>query len=464
MKKNMALKKKNVLAEVDAMMDGIIEIWSAHNSQFGELLKENPIAKNETAKLLSEIGSLKGQPTYFPYLGSGSGCGPYVKLEDGSTKLDLINGIGIHILGHSHPVALKAALKGALSDVVHQGNLQKNSEYLFFARKLVEVAKKKSRLAHLWVSTCGALANENALKIARQKMPKARKIIAFDEAFAGRTSIMLEITGNKAYSDGLPTYDEVLRIPFFDKKDPQSGKKAVQSLRTHLEKHPGDICCFWFEPLLGEGGYKYAPREFWVPLLEICKDKKIPVIADEVQTFGRTGEFFAFQTLGIGEYIDICTVGKAAQNGATLFTAEFNPKPGLLGGTFAGSSVSLSVGAAILEFLDSGKFMGAKGRIQEIHSEFVGMLKDLNDGSCRGLLSDAGGLGLMIAVTPFDGSKERQTDLQKQLYNNGLMSFGCGHDPYRIRFLLPAILSAKDIKVAKTTIEKSVLEVKKLKK
>ena len=67
--------------------------------------------------------------------------------------------------------------------------------------------------------------------------------------------------------------------------------------------------------------------------------------------------------------------------------------------------------------------------------------------------------GLMIAMTPLDGSKETQAKMQKTLFKNGLIAFGCGHNPYRIRFLLPAVLTSKDIEAAKKILEKSVLEL-----
>jgi acetylornithine aminotransferase len=68
-------------------------------------------------------------------------------------------------------------------------------------------------------------------------------------------------------------------------------------------------------------------------------------------------------------------------------------------------------------------------------------------------------MGLMVAVTPLDGSKDKQIALLKTLFKNGLICFGCGSNPYRIRFLIPATITAKDMEVAKKIIEKSVLEL-----
>jgi 4-aminobutyrate aminotransferase-like enzyme len=419
----------------------------------------NPALAEAAQQLYKATGQVRGRPLFYQYLGSGLGNGPYVELVDGSVKMDLINGIGIHIMGHSHPLVIEACLKGSLSDIVMQGNLEPNREYYWFSQKLLQVAAPGSRLKHAWLSTCGTMANENALKACRQKTNKARMVIAMDAAFAGRSTMMAEITDNPSFKEGLPEYNEVVRVPFFDKKNPRSTEDSLRIFKQHLEKHDGQICCFTFEPMQGEGGYNVAPREFFVPMLDLCQQKKIPVWFDEVQTFMRTGQFFAYQTLDLGDYVDVCTIAKTAQNGATLFTEELNPKPGLIAGTFSGASPALAAGTAILQHLDQGGYMGPAGRIQGIHKEFVGMLNDLNRTTCKGLLQEAGGLGLMIAVTPLDGSKEKVSALMQLLFKNGLICFNCGRGPYRLRFLLPIVMTSADIATAKAVIEKSILEL-----
>jgi len=419
----------------------------------------NPSLKETSEKMMKEVGQVRGRPLFYQYLGSGLGVGPYVELIDGSVKMDLINGIGIHIMGHSHPAVIKASLMGSLSDIVMQGNLEPNQEYFQFSRKMVEIAARGSRLRHGWLSTCGTMANENALKACRQKTKAARVVIAMEAAFAGRSTMMAEVTDNPAFKEGLPDYHEVVRVPFYNKNNPKSIDDSLRVFKEHLAKHEGNISCFTFEPMQGEGGFNSAPREFFLPMLDLCRQKQIPVWFDEVQTFMRTGQFFAFQTLDLGDYVDVCTIAKTAQNGATLFTAELNPKPGLIAGTFSGASPALRAGLTILEMLDDGTYMGPHGRIQAIHKEFVGMLNELNRTTCKGLLNDAGGMGLMVAVTPLDGSKEKFNALMQSLFKNGLICFNCGRGPYRLRFLLPVVLTSEDIQVAKGLIEKSVLEL-----
>ncbi len=447
-------KIKSLLTEVQAV--------SAHIKTVKPPERE---LETKSKAQIEAVNASRGRPLFYNYIGTGAGRGPYVELEDGSIKLDLINGIGIHIMGHSHPKVLEASVRGAIQDIVNQGHLQSNREYGALSEKLISLASRNSRMKHCWLSTCGTIANENALKISRQKNTPARMIVTFKDAFAGRSTMMAEVTDNPAFKEGLPTYDEVLRIPFCNKFDDKMCKiscgkeKSLNALKEHVARHEKNISAFVFEPMLGEGGYRVACREFFEPLLRFCKEKNIAVWADEIQTFTRTGQFFAYETFGLGQYIDICTVAKTAQVGATLYTEEYNPKPGLIAGTFAGSTAALSSGLEILNTLDDGKTMGPEGKIQQIHKSFVGMLNRLNEGSCKGLLRDAGGLGLMVAVTPLDGSKEKQIELLKTLFKNGLIAFGCGRDPYRLRFLIPVVMEQQDIELAGQIIEKSVLEL-----
>lgn len=428
------------------------------NSGIKTIQPPKPAFAENSKSWIEKAGMFRGRPLHYPYVGTGSGRGVFVELEDGSIKLDLINGIGIHLFGHSHPKVMEAAVRGALCDVINQGNLEPNKEYIQYTEKLVSLASRNSKLKYAWLATCGTMANENAVKLSRQKNSPARMIVAFKNAFAGRSTLMAEVTDNPAYKQGLPEYNEILRIPWFDKKDSSSGEKTLIALKEHVAKHPGNISCFGFEPMLGEGGYMPANREFFLPLLQFCRENKIAVWADEVQTYTRTGELFAFETLGLGQQIDIVTIAKTAQLGATLYTEEYNPKPGLIAGTFSGTTVSMMTGMAMLDILTQEGYLGPKGRIMEIHLRFVNGLNKLGETTCKGKISDAGGMGLMMAFTPFEGKKEQADAFLKKLFNNGVIAFPCGKDPIRARFLVPAIIQNEDIDLALQVIEKTILE------
>ena len=155
--------------------------------------------------------------------------------------------------------------------------------------------------------------------------------------------------------------------------------------------------------------------------------------------------------------MDLCTVAKTAQVGATLYTEEYNPKPGLIAGTFSGSTPALRAGMEILDILSEG-YLGRDGRIQKIHKRFIDGINRLNETSCKGIAQDAGGMGLMIAFTPFDGKKESVNSFLNKLFANGVIAFPCGKDPVRARFLVPAIIEDQDIDLALSVIEKTLLE------
>jgi 4-aminobutyrate aminotransferase-like enzyme len=451
----------NQSSTIQDLVKNLVGQAQAITSKIEGVRPPDPAHKERAQQMIDQVGKHRGRPLYYPYLGTGAGRGPYVELEDGSVKLDLINGIGIHIMGHSHPKMIEASVQGALQDIVMQGHLEMNTEYLKFNELMLDLAGRKSRLKTCWISTCGTMANENALKAARQKNTPARMTLAFHHGFAGRSTMMAEITDNPDYRVGLPVYNEVLRLPFYDSKRPsESTAEAVAALKKHIDQHPKNIAAFWFEPIMGEGGFYAAPREFYAPLFEICKQNGIAVWADEVQTFCRTGQLFAFETLNIGEYIDICTIAKTAKCGATLFSPEYNPKPGLIAGTFAASSGSLAAGTAVIRELTEGGYFGPQGKIQKIHDQFVVGLNKLNETNCKGLISEISGLGLMIAFTPYDGGKDKTNALLKCMFNNGLIAFSAGHGPYRIRFLIPAIMTSHDIDTALEIVAKSLIETK----
>ena len=412
----------------------------------------NPDKKLAYQELLDSISKLRGRPLYYPYVSSGLGRGPFVKLLDESVKLDFVCGIGPHILGHCHPDLVKTNIRAALEDTVIQGHLQLGWVYHKLLKKLITIAGRKSSLAQAWFAPSGSMVNENALKVIRQKHKGARKILAFERAFAGRTTLMCEITDNPSIKQGLPTYDEVLRVPF-SRDNP---KQALKVLKQHWDKEKDNISCFMMELFQGDGGYFLADRSFFVPLLEFCKKKGIAVWFDEIQTFGRSGEFFAFEKLDLGSYVDVCTIGKTFQMSASLWTKEYNPKPGLVSGTFSSSGASFHSALVVLEHLEQAI---KTGRIEKIAKNWESALKQLEKES---LLSDIEGWGLMWGATPCKSKPQEISKLLQILFQKGLIGFSCGQGSVkRLRFLLPAILEESHIKQAQSLLRESLLEIKK---
>ncbi|MBU3684735.1 MAG: aminotransferase class III-fold pyridoxal phosphate-dependent enzyme, partial [Phycisphaerales bacterium] len=409
----------------------------------------DPVRKAAFEQAMARTAAVRGRGPLMPYLGAGMGNGPLVELADGSVKWDMINGIGVHMFGHGDPRMMAAALRGAMSDLCMQGNLASNADSVAFAEFLVQEAARASRLAHCFVTNSGCMANEAALKVCMQKTGGAPRVLAFQDCFLGRSVTMSQIGDAAAYRQGIPLSTLVDYMPFYD---PQLGARSIEMavwhLKQYLHRYPGQHACFVMELVQGEGGFNVAPREFFMALIETCKAAKVPVWDDEVQSFGRTERMFCFETLDLGQHVDVVTVGKMSQACACLFAADMNPKPGLLSGTFTASTSAFAVGLEALRTMRDGGYYGPEGRNARLHAAFrqhVARLAERNP-SCfepvrlafgREHREWAGGTGGMCRFTPYGGNKDRIMKLLHAMFEEGVMAFYCGHDPYHVRMLPP---------------------------
>ena len=371
-------------------------------------------------------------------MGSGIGNGPFVELADGSVKLDMITGIGVHGYGHSHPLLIESGIDAAISDTVMQGNLQQNTDSHDIAKLLVDTAcESGAGLEHCFLTTSGAMANENSLKMAFQKNHPANRVIAFSHCFAGRTLGLAQVTDKAKYRVGLPDTISVDYIPFFEHDAPkESTADAVRQLKDHIVRHPGKHAALWLELVQGEGGYYEGDTDFFKALIEVARENNIAVIADEVQSFCRTTRPFAFQHFGLDKLVDLVTIGKISQVCATLFTENYKPKPGLVSQTFTGSTFAITAAHAIVSgLIGSGNF-GVDGKNVRLHNYFAAGLQAIGK-KYPGSVAGPHGVGGMVAFTPLDGSAEAAREIVKRLFDAGLMSFMAGGDPSRVRFLMP---------------------------
>ncbi|MGP1310292.1 MAG: aminotransferase class III-fold pyridoxal phosphate-dependent enzyme [Phycisphaerales bacterium] len=413
---------------------------------------------------LKMAGEDRGREFMAAYMGSGAGNGPYVEMIDGSVKLDMLGGIGVHFFGHSDPDLVRTATRAAATnDLWMQGHFQANAEPYEFSHILLEQAKRSSNLAHVFLSNSGAMANENAIKICFQKKGGAPRIIAFQDCFLGRTVTMAQIGDSAGGREGIPLNTMIDYMPFYDHVAARrmgagdvSGQTryidmCVWHLEQYIKRYPNQHAAFEMELIQGEGGFNTAPPEFFKALIDVCKANGIPVWDDEVQAFGRTTTMFAFEALGLGEHVDVVTVGKMSQLCATLYTKEMNPKPGLIAGTFLGSTVSAAVGKRILERLLDGDAYGPNGRHAKHHALFVEQVRNLAAKHpnwfppAPGAADIVGGVGGMMRFTPFAGEKGKIMKSVKSCFDEGLIALYCGHDPYHIRMLPP--LGVMDEKV-----------------
>jgi len=427
-------KDKRIKQAKDLLRDALGE----YRNQVQFRQQPYPDLRKQYDQWLQQINTLRGRPLYFPYLGSGLGRGILVELADGSVKYDFITGIGVHYFGHSNPRIIEACLDAALEDIVIQGHLQLNRISLEVMEKFMRLAKRKDgRLEHCFLSTSGAMANENAFKIIFHKKHPAHRLLAFHRCFAGRSLATAQMTDKTENREGIPKVLDIDYLPFFDPNHPkESTKKAMDQLIGYLQKNKGQYAGMCFELIQGEGGCYPGERDFFVSLMQILKEHKVAVMVDEIQTFGRTPQPFAFQHFDLDSFLDVVTVGKLTQVCATLFTDEYNPKPAILSQTFAAATSTLYVGRFILDELSRGDYFGKEGKIMQYSKHFIHHLENLAK-NFPDKVKGPFGFGAMVGFTYADGSSEKAKQFLLKLFDAGVIGFVSGKDPYRIRFLIP---------------------------
>ncbi|WP_432798298.1 aminotransferase class III-fold pyridoxal phosphate-dependent enzyme [Poriferisphaera sp. WC338] len=438
------------------------EALTEHSSKLDNVAPANLSLETSYKSTLESCGQLRGGNLFFPYLGSGLGNGPFVELGDGSVKLDFITGIGVHFFGHSSPILLDSQIDAALADTIMQGNLQQNLDTEILLNKIMKLAKAQgAELEHCFLTSSGSMANDNAFKLAFQKHSPADRVIAFENCFCGRTIAMASVTDKELYRTGIPTVLNVDYIPYFDPENPEeSTARSIAALKRLIQRYPNRHALMKFELLQGEGGgYKVAQADYFRELMTICRENNVAVLADEIQTFGRFSKPFAFQYYNLDDLVDLVNIGKLSQVCATLFTSNYKPKPGLISQTFTSSASQINAAITIMDTFANGDLFGPNGKIETLTNYFRTKLQDIAD-RVPGSLTGPFGLGDMIAFTPLDGSLDKAKALMMQLYDDGLLCFIAGGNPYRLRMLppIPAI-DESHIDLAANLIETAIKKI-----
>ncbi|MBP5297118.1 MAG: aminotransferase class III-fold pyridoxal phosphate-dependent enzyme, partial [Bacteriovoracaceae bacterium] len=326
------------------------------------------------------------------------------------------------------------------NDIVTCGNLLPYAEPYLLSKTLLG-AVRNSRLRHLWFACSGTMANEQALKVIWQKRAPRAKLLAFRKGFSGRSIAMEDITDYPEDREDMPQFIDVTYVDHFDHHDPaHATQKTLAQLEQAWAAAPDQYAAILLELIQGQAGFIFGPREYYVAIMDWAKQKGIPIWVDEIQTFGRTRELFAFQMFGLEEYVDVVTAAKVIQCGVTLYSDEFNPRPGLLGGTFVGSLASLKAGRFIVEYLLQNNFYGPHGKLAALEQEFVQRLTKLAQTSCQGRLHDVRGVGAMISFEVGDSSAAATHQFLQALFQAGVIAFSGGRDPVRVR-LLPSVVT-----------------------
>jgi 4-aminobutyrate aminotransferase / (S)-3-amino-2-methylpropionate transaminase / 5-aminovalerate transaminase len=295
---------------------------------------------------------------------------------EGRRYVDFVGGIGVMNVGHGHPRVMEA-VHSQLERVTHASfQVLMYESYLRLAQRLSELAPGDGPKKAIFFST-GAEAVENAVKIARAHTGRPA-VISFRGSFHGRTLLTLTLTGSvQPYKQNFGPYAaEVYQAPFPYEYRGWSTQRALESLDEMLasDVSPERVAAIIIEPVLGEGGFVPAPRDFLVALRALTEKHGMLLIADEIQSgFGRTGRFFAIEHSGVQP--DLITVAKSLAAGLPLSGVVGRadvmdaPGPGGLGGTYGGNPVACAAGLAVLDVMRDERLVERAARIGSVIEE-----------------------------------------------------------------------------------------------
>ena len=359
------------------------------------------------------------------------GKGSRVWDQQGKEYIDFSGGIAVTALGHCHP-ALVEALKNQGETLWHLSNVFTNEPALRLASKLIDATFAD----RVFFANSGAEANEAAFKLARyyacqRHSPFKSKIIAFHNAFHGRTLFTVSVGGQPKYSDGFgPKPADIVHVPFND----------LEAVKAVIDDH---TCAIVVEPIQGEGGVMPATPEFMQGLRALCDKHQALLVLDEVQSgMGRSGKLFAYEHYGVTP--DILTTAKALGGGfpvsAMLTTHDIasTMSPGVHGTTYGGNPLACAVAEAALDVINTPEVLEG---VQARREQFVAALKALD--AKRDLFSEIRGKGLLIgaALKPQHAGKAR--DILNAAAAEGLMVLVAGTDV--IRFAPSLVIEPTDI-------------------
>ena len=314
------------------------------------------------------------------------GQGVFLWDEDGKKYIDFLAGIAVVSLGHCHPKITEAIQRQA-STLVHVSNLFYTMPQADLASKLCE----KSFADRVFFANSGAEANEAAIKLSRRYFQKKGeknrfKIITMEQSFHGRTMATLSATGQDKIKDGFyPLLKGFSYVPFND----------IDALKNEIDE---TVCAIMLEPVQGEGGIIPADPDYLSAVRELCNDKKILLIFDEIQCgMGRCGTLFAHELYGITP--DIMTLAKALGNGLPIgaMLATQDAATGFDFGshatTFGGTPLATAAGLEVVNIISKGIFLD---KVCQIGEYFKEELKKLKEKHTR--VVDVRGKGLLLGM------------------------------------------------------------------
>ena len=292
--------------------------------------------------------------------------------------LDLYGGHAVISIGHTHPHYVKR-LTNQLHKVGFYSNSVKIPLQVQLAEKLGQVSGKKD--FQLFLCNSGAEANENALKLASFYNGR-KKIIAFQGAFHGRTSLAVAVTDNPKIIAPVNENANVIFLPLNNEV----------ALEETFKAQGDEIAAVIIEGIQGVGGIKEASKSFLQKIRSLCDAYNAVYIADSVQCgYGRTGMFYAHDYAGVSA--DVYTMAKGMGNGFPVagisIAPKFKPWHGELGTTFGGNHLACAAALAVLEVMEQDNLMQ---NAKEIGNYLIAELNKFEQ------VIEVRGRGLMIGI------------------------------------------------------------------
>ncbi len=348
------------------------------------------------------------------------GEGSYVWDADGKRYLDLFPGWGVNGLGHCHPRVV-AAVREQVGKLIHVAN----NFYMEPQGILAQAISERSFGGQCFFCNSGAEANEGAIKLARiHTEPQRYKVITTYNSFHGRTLTTVAATGQAKYHKGFyPLPPGFVHVPYND----------VEVLAKVCDD---ETCAVMVEPIQGEGGVNVPDDDYLPRLRELCDERGVLLILDEVQTgVGRTGKWFGHQHWGVEP--DIMTLAKALGGGLAIGAFEARPevarslRPGSHASTFGGNPVACAGGIAAFEAIEQEGLLENAQRIERQVKDRIRALMKKTE-----IVREVRGMGCMLGIE----LTRPGASIVEQCLERGLL-INCTHE--RVLRLLPSMAATE---------------------
>lgn len=372
------------------------------------------------------------------------GRGMQVWDGEGKEYLDFFSGIGVNILGHCHPKVI-SAIREQSEKFIHTSNLYYNEPQVRLAELLTERFDGKCFFAN-----SGAEANEAAFKLVRKyyeksSRPRRYKIITMEDSFHGRTLAALAATGQRKHQDGFdPLPSGFVYAPL----------NNIDAASNAIDE---EVAAVIIEPIQGEGGDNVAADDYLHSLRRLCDKEEIILIFDEIQCgLGRTGEFFAYEHVGVVP--DILTLAKPLGGGLPLGAMLARDEvaraflPGNHASTFGGNPVACAAGVAVIETIMEENLLENAAAMGGYFRGKLNLLKEENP-----FIVEIRGRCLMIGMELAFGGAE----VVSQCLKNGLLINLTAEN--FVRFLPALIVTRDEIDKAVSILDSVLKKVKKQK-